>query len=249
MVAGAYSLLLAWQRSATRVAGPAPLEVPLPEPRSPLPLPRVRAAAEAAGGGVAEARQGELRVRVTGSARSGATLGIAILDGRDGLPLGYRAVDLSELPVEVTFPDIPEGDQLVCLVRSEVFAVNGYLDRTSVAVSGDATVTATTLSARFQDVRIQLSGPDDEGPVANTLYQLARVNDRNWRPPSAGPADAFVGPMLMTDAGGLLHLRELGPGHYRLERLGPVDERVLEPEGFEFRVPGPDQLEFIHRRR
>lgn len=196
-----------------------------------------------------ETRQVELRVRVTGSARSGATLGVAILHGRDGLPLGYRAVNPSELPLEVVFPDIPEGDQLVCLVRSEVHAVNGYLDRTLVAVSGDNPVTATTLSAQLQDVRIQLSFPGDEGPVANALHKLTRVNDPNWRLPSPMPSDAFVDPMLMTDADGLLHLSELGPGHYRLELLGLVAERGFEPEGFEFRMPGPNQLKFIYRRR
>lgn len=196
-----------------------------------------------------ETRRVELRVRVTGLARPGALLGIAILDGRDGLPLGYQAVDPSELPLEVVFPEIPEGDQQVCLVRSEMLAKIGYLDRTLVTVSGDQTVTATTLSARLQDVRIQLSYPEKKGPVANTLHQLTRVNDANWRLTSPVPADAFVDPMLMTDEHGLLHLRELGPGHYRLELLGLLAEPELEPESFEFRVPGPDQLEFMSRGR
>ena len=246
---GGYSLLLAWQRSETPVAGPAPAEDLLEEPRPPLPLPRIRTTVEAAGGSVEEARQVELRVRINGSARSGAPLGVAIFDGRDGLPLGYRAVDLSELPLEVTFTDIPEGDQLVCLVRSAALAKNSYLDRTSVAVSGDGPVTATTLSARLQDVRIQLLRRDDQGLVANTLHQLTRVDDPHWRPPLPVTADALEDPMLMTDADGRLHLTELGPGHYRLELLGLPAERGLEPEAFEFRVPGPNQLEFICRRR
>jgi hypothetical protein len=205
---------------------------------------------EASGEIPSKREEGDLTVTVLGPATTGL-LGIAILDGGDGTPLGFLPVDPATLPAEVKFSEIPYGEQHVCLVRTASQARHGYLDRVAVAVPPEAGLRAaqTTLSARVQDVKIKLSCPGDPDLVVRTLHWLTRSDDPNWRPPVALSTSVWVDPMLMTDGEGLLHLRDLGPGHYALVLTGLDVEGGVEPERFLFQVPGPGQLEITCRPR
>lgn len=250
---GGYSLLLAWQTSgARRVVGPEVAE-PQAEPASSRPLPRVLPTIDAAGNPDGSLGRGRgIVVTLTGPTPLGRPLGIAILDGRDGRPLGFRAVEPDEFPGDVEMTGIPPGQHLVCLVRTADRARHGYLERVPIEVSPTQGPPAgrATLSARVQDIRIQLIDADDHERtrlVAHTLHGLTRVDDDEWRPLSGLPSSATETPMLMTDADGLLHLRDLGPGSYVLV----LSELVVDggSSRFTFRVPGPENLDIICRSR
>lgn len=250
-VVGGFSLLLAWQPGGFTPSAPdgPELVVPAAEPGASRPLPRVNPTIDAASGTEAPPSGRGIVVMVEGPSPSGKPLGVAVLDGRDGRPLAFRSVDPEELPAEIELSGLPTGLHRVCLVRSAGHARFGYLDRAPVEVSAEHGA-RVTLSARVQDLLIQLVDSDDHERVtlvANTVHQLARVGDDDWRLLSALPASAAEPPSLMTNENGLLHLRDLGPGSYVLE----LSDLELEDGSskFAFRVPGPGQLELICRAR
>ena len=166
-------------------------------------------------------------VTVQGPAAVGP-LGVTILDGTSGTPLGFHPVDPAALPAEVEFHGIPQGEHHVRLVRSAGQARHGYLDRVAVVVSAGGA--QTTLSARVQDVKIKLNCPTDPDLVARTLFWLTRVDDLNWRPPLVPLTSVLAEPMLMSDREGLLRLRDLGPGRYALALTGLALEDGADPE-------------------
>lgn len=229
---GLYLGWTAWQRPIpVETTAKAPLgEVPevtaAPAALEPLQPTAVEAAIP-----VDRVRTEDCLIQIVGQGHTLEGAVIGILDATTGAHLAKKQLTRQQLPFDVRFPKVPDGEHWVALARSDAELRFAYLDRARLKRRPRSGGHRTALlRGQVHDLTVLLDKEDPDAICHCVPVLLRRPNDPDWRyrVPAANDDSAWL---LLTDTAGKICLRQLGAGRY-----------LLRIENFEFAGRAPEWL-------